>query len=68
MIDCTHKHSRWSNEMPCSQMAQFTILGIGFAELIYQYMNIVFTVKHIINDLITLRLAVKNGETFSKKH
>ena len=37
-------------------------LGVGFAELIYQYINIVFTVKHIINELIT------NGETFSKKY
>ena len=54
--------------MPCSQMVHFIILGVGFAELIYQYMNIVFTVKHIINDLVTLRLAVnKRWNNFKKK-
>ena len=43
-------------------------LGIGFAELIYQYINIVFTVKHIINDLITLSLAVNKWWNIFKKH
>ena len=49
-------------------MAHITILGVGFAELTYQYMNIVFTVKHIINDLITLRLAVNKRWNIFKKH
>ena len=50
------------------KMAHFTILGVGFAELIYQYMNIVFTIKHIINDSITLHLAVYKWWNIFKKH
>ena len=49
-------------------MAHFRILGVGFTELRYQYMNIDFTIKHIINDLITLRLAVFKRWNIFKKH